>query len=247
VTGHPCGERLLLPEALSGRLEPADEKRVMAHVQTCATCQDAAADIEVSLISLAVLKDEEAVPLHTAQGTFAPTMPMVGGPWPTGVAEAGAARPAEPAPPARSWGQRLPLTLAAAASAVVFAAGGILVGHNLLPPRNSEHYGPAVALAPPAGASDRAARGSVAVLAEDTALAVRLNAEALPATGWYECVWVSNGQTRSAGSFRTSADGAVKNVELRVAQPQNATGWELQVIHHQGNASDVVLEGSRQG
>ena len=30
----------------------------MAHLQTCAACQDAAADIEVSLISLAVLADE---------------------------------------------------------------------------------------------------------------------------------------------------------------------------------------------
>jgi hypothetical protein len=241
VSGHPCAERLLLPEALSGRLQPADEKRVMAHVQTCAACQDAAADIEVSLISLAVLKDEQAVPLHATEGALEPSTPTVVGPWPPGV------RHPEVAPAARSWGQRLPLTLAAAASAVVLAAGGILVGHNVLPPRHNEHYGPTVALAPPAGARDGAARGSVAVFAEDTALAVRLNAQALPSTGWYECVWVSNGQSRSAGSFRTSADGVVKNVELRVAQPQDATGWDLQVIHHQGDASEVVLEGGRPG
>ena len=68
MSAHPCPERLLLPEALSGRLEPAEEKRVMAHVQTCATCQDAAADIEVSLISIAVLRDEAAVPLRGAEG-----------------------------------------------------------------------------------------------------------------------------------------------------------------------------------
>jgi hypothetical protein len=242
VSGHPCPERLLLPEALTGRLDPAEEKRVMAHLQTCATCQDAAADIEVSLISLAVLKDETAVPLRGADSPFEPSAPAMARPWPPDVRQLDSAPTAS-----RPWHRHLPVALAAAAAAIVFAAGGILVGHNLLPPRNTEHYGPPIALAPPAGASDRAARGTVAVATEGSALAVRLNASALPSSGWYECVWVSEGQSRSAGSFRASDDGAVQNVELRVAQPQDSTGWDLQVVHHQGNASEVVLEGSRPG
>ena len=45
MSGHPCLERLLMPEALSGRLEPAEEKRVMAHLETCPACQEVAADI----------------------------------------------------------------------------------------------------------------------------------------------------------------------------------------------------------
>lgn len=240
MSGHPCPERLLLPEALSGRLEPSEEKRVMAHLQTCATCQDAAADIEVSLISLAVLKDEEAVPLRGAGSVAETTGPVLTGSWPPGVRAGSSAR----ATAARPWHQRLPVTLAAAASAVVIAAGGILVGHNVLPPRENNHYGAPIALAPPAGSSDQSARGTAAVAVEGNALAVRLNASALPATGWYECVWVSGGQTRSAGSFRASGSGAVKNVELRVAQPQGSTGWDLQVVHHQGTTSEVVLEGT---
>jgi hypothetical protein len=242
MNGHPCPERLLLPETLSGRLEPAEEKRVMAHLQACTTCQDAAADIEVALISLAVLKDEASVSLRGAEPAFEPSAPGPAAPWPTDV------RQREPASvTARSWHQRMPMALAAAAVAIVIAGGGILVGHNVLPPRETDHYGAPVALAPPAGSSDRAARGTVAVAAEGTALSVRLNASSLPSSGWYECVWVSDGQTRSAGSFRASDNGAVENVELRVAQPQGSTGWDLQVIHHQGNASEVVLEGSTNG
>jgi hypothetical protein len=220
VSGHPCPERLLLPEALTGRLDPAEEKRVMAHLQTCATCQDAAADIEISLISLALLKDEPAVPL--------------GGPAPA---------------PARAsvvpLRRRLPSILTAAAAAVVFAAAGLFVGHNLLPPRDRPDFGPAVALSPPPGSVDTGARGTVAVASEGNALAVRLDATSLPSTGWYECVWVAGGQSRSAGSFRAT-NGVVKNVQLRVAQPQDNTGWDLQLVHHQGDTSEVVLEGDVQ-
>lgn len=249
MNGHPCHERLLLPEALSGRLDPADEKRVMGHLQTCATCQDAAADIEVSLISLAVLKDEAAVPLRAASPLDSATAPALAGPWPP---DAHRSEPTTfpgglPAPAVvRPWRHRLPVALAAAAAAIVIAAGGILVGHNLLPARDGEHYGPAVALAPPAGASDVTARGTVAVASDGGTLSVRLNASALPASGWYECVWVSNGQSRSAGSFRASDSGVVKNVELRVAEPQYSTGWDIQLVHHDGTASEVVLEGSKQ-
>jgi Putative zinc-finger len=249
VNGRPCPERLLLPEALSGRLEPADEKRVMAHLQTCVTCQDAAADIEISLISLAVLKDEAAVPLRGAESPLDGSRPAPAGPWPHDVhrPEPAAIPDGPPAPVAvRPWRHRLPVALAAAAAAIVIAAGGILVGHGVLPPRGGEHYGSPVALAPPIGASDPAARGTVAVARDDGTLSVRLNAIALPSSGWYECVWVSNGESRSAGSFRARGDGVVKNVELRVAQPQDATGWDLQLVHHQGTASEIVLEGSKQ-
>jgi len=217
VSGHPCPERLLLPEALSGRLEPSEEKRVMAHLQTCSTCQDVAADIEVALISLAVLRDEQAVPLAPASA------------------------PA-PGPVVLTQRRRLPAYAAAAAAAVVFAAGGLFVGHNVLPPRDRPDFGPAVALAPPPGATDTGARGTVAVASEGNALAVRLDATSLPTTGWYECVWVAGGQSRSAGSFR-AANGVVKNVQLRVAQPQDSAGWDLQLVHHQGDTSEVVLEG----
>jgi len=54
-----------------------------------------------------------------------------------------------------------------------------------------------VALSPPAGALDTGARGTVAVASEGNALAVRLDATSLPTTGWYECVWVAGGQSRS--------------------------------------------------
>lgn len=258
MSGHPCPERLLLPEALSGRLEPSEEKRVMAHLQTCASCQDVAADIEVSLISLAVLRDEHAVPLRASGvaddggdelserlGSSGLTTA-----WPpAALAPAPAPDPAPaptpgpaPGPAVLPLRRRLPTYVAAAAAAVVIAAGGLFVGHNLLPPRDRPDFGPAVALSPPAGAIDTGARGTVAVASEGNALAVRLDATSLPTTGWYECLWVAGGQSRSAGSFR-AANGVVKNVQLRVAQPQDSAGWDLQLVHHQGDTSEVVLEG----
>ena len=230
MSGRPCPERLLLPEALSGRLDPADEKRVMAHLQTCPACQDAAADIEISLISLAVLRDEEAVPLR-APGALPAAAPQAG----PGSGSRGVA--------AVRWRRRLPTVLVAAASALLIAGAGVLVGHGVLPPRDRTHYGAAIALRPPPGATNPAIRGTVAVASEGSALTVRLNATALPTTGWYECVWVAAGQTRSAGSFRAAA-GVANNVELRVAQPQNTDGWDLEVVHHVGDVSEVVLEGS---
>jgi hypothetical protein len=223
--GHPCVERLMLPEALSGRLSPAEEKRVMAHVETCAICQEAAADIEVSLISLAVLRDEQEHPFAAGAAVAAPV---------------GATAPVVPLASARS---RWPVRLMAAAAAIVLLAGGAVVGRQLLPPRDGEHYGAPIALTPPATAKDQAARGTVAVASLGSALAVKLNASSLPQAGWYECVWVAEGQTRSAGSFRASG-GTAKDVELRVAQPQDSHTWELQVIAHSGAASEVVLEGS---
>lgn len=264
MSGHPCAERLLLPEALSGRLDPSEEKRVMAHLQTCSTCQDVAADIEVSLISLAVLRDEHPVPLRVprlaagdpdqpgepdgpdeSRGRAASSAGLTG-PWPRApLAPASALDPASgpaPGPVVLPQRRRLPTYAAAAAAAVVFAAGGLFVGHDLLPPRDRPDFGPAVALSPPPGASDTGARGTVAVASESDALAVRLDVTSLPTSGWYECVWVAGGQSRSAGSFR-AVNGVAKNVQLRVAQPQDSTGWDLQVVHHQGDTSDVVLEG----
>ncbi|MFL6100963.1 MAG: zf-HC2 domain-containing protein [Actinomycetales bacterium] len=256
MSGHPCAERLLLPEALSGRLEPSEEKRVMAHLQTCSTCQDVAADIEVSLISLAVLRDEHPVPLRVPglaaddadeadeSGGRAASSAGLTGPWPRApLAPAPAPAPgAAPGPVVLPQRRRLPAYAAAAAAAVVFAAGGLFVGHDLLPPRDRPDFGPAVALSPPPGATDTGARGTVAVASESDALAVRLDVTSLPTTGWYECVWVAGGQSRSAGSFR-AVNGVAKDVQLRVAQPQDSTGWDLQVVHHQGDTSDVVLEG----
>lgn len=226
MTGRPCPERLLLPEALSGRLNPNEEKRVMTHLQTCPTCQDAAADIEVSLISLAVLRDEAAERLP------APARVAATDSSPSGAAEGTVG-------PLRG---RLPALAMAAAAALAFAAAGLVVGHNLLPPRDRPDFGPAVALSPPAGTVDTGARGTVAVATQQDGLAVRLDATSLPTAGWYECVWVAGGQTRSAGSFRAT-NGVVKDVELRVAQPQDSLGWDLQLVHHQGDTSEVVLEG----
>jgi hypothetical protein len=262
VSGHLCPERLLLPEALSGRLEPSEEKRVMAHLQTCASCQDVAADIEISLISLAVLRDEHAVPLRgsevadddagaepperlgapTGLTTAWPPAALAQAPGPAATPAPGPAPAPAPEPVLVPLRRRLPTYVAAAAAAVVIAAGGLFVGHNLLPPRDRPDFGPAVALSPPAGAIDTGARGTVAVASEGNALAVRLDATSLPTTGWYECVWVAGGQSRSAGSFR-AANGVVKNVQLRVAQPQDSAGWDLQLVHHQGDTSEVVLEG----
>jgi Putative zinc-finger len=243
VSGHPCPERLLLPEALSGRLDPAEEKRVMAHLQTCPTCQDAAADIEISLISLAVLRDEDALLLRpNGAGPESSPDPELSTPSAVPLTTPAPSRESGGDGAEPPWRRRLPAIAAAAAAAVVFAAAGLFVGHSLLPPTDRPDFGPAVALAPPPGAADAAARGTVAVASEGNALAVRLNASALPKTGWYECVWVADGQSRSAGSFR-AADGVVKNVELRVAQPQDATGWDLQLIHHEGDVSEIVLEG----
>jgi hypothetical protein len=252
--GHPCVERLMLPEALSGRLSPAEEKRVMAHVETCAICQEAAAEIEVSLISLAVLRDELEHPLaaavaaasagttNNAPGTATRTSTVA----PTGrAAEVPVPAGAVPAPviPLASARSRWPVRLMAAAAAIVLLAGGAVAGRQLLPPRDGEHYGAPIALSPPPTAKDQAARGTVAVASLGSALAVKLNASSLPQAGWYECVWVAEGQTRSAGSFRASG-GVAKDVELRVAQPQDSHTWDLQVIAHSGTASEVVLEGS---
>jgi hypothetical protein len=131
----------------------------------------------------------------------------------------------------------------AAAAAIVLLAGGAVIGREVLPPRSGEHYGAPIALTPPATARDQAARGTVEVASLGSALAVKLNASSLPQAGWYECVWVAEGQTRSAGSFRATG-GTVKDVELRVAQPQDSHTWDLQVIAHSGAASEVVLEGS---
>jgi anti-sigma factor RsiW len=232
VSGHTCPERLLLPEALSGRLEPAEEKRVMAHLPTCAACEDAAADIEIALVSLAVLRDadEQFLPELVPSGPLRSVEPA--------TAETTASAPV----PLRS---RRPVRrgLLVAAAAVALVGGGVAAGHALLPPRDSVHYGPALAISPPAGAADLAASGTVAVGVEDNALAVRLKAHSLPATGWYECVWVAGGQSRSAGSFRAAGDGTV-NVELKVAPAATPGGWDLQVIRHVGSSSQVVLEGS---
>lgn len=239
MSGHPCPERLLLPEALSGRLDPTEEKRVMAHLQTCATCQDVAAELEVSLISLAVLRDEEAVPLRTAwpPAAVAGAAPLDGSPadsTPTGATPVHAG--------GRARRRRLPAYLSVAAAAALFAAGGVFVGHSFLPPRDQPDFGPAVALSPPDGTADSGARGTVAVATQGDGLAVRLDATSLPKAGWYECVWVAGGQSRSAGSFRAT-NGVVKDIRLRVAQPQDSSGWDLQLVHHQGSTSEVVLEG----
>ena len=268
MSGHPCLERLLMPEALSGRLEPAEEKRVMAHLETCPACQEVAADIEISLISLALLKDEttemvdlrDTAPVHLVPPTpgqpaqpaqlAAPAAPAAAdvltapdaGPSPVpalAIADGELARSVRPLRRLRG-----PVRLlAVAASAAVLLGGGVLIGREVLPPRDALHYGPAVALTPPASAVNQAARGTVAVAEEGTAIAVRLNATSLPSVGWYECVWVAQGQSRSAGSFRVT-NGTAKNVDLRVAQPQDSLDWDLQIVQHQGTASQVVLEGS---
>ncbi|MDP9219384.1 MAG: zf-HC2 domain-containing protein [Actinomycetota bacterium] len=263
MSGHPCLERLLMPEALSGRLEPAEEKRVMAHLETCPACQEVAADIEISLISLALLKEEttetvdlrDTAPLHhlvppaPAQlAVLAPlTAPDAGAPSPVPaltIADGELARSVRPV--RRLLGPvRGPVRLlaVAASAAVLLLGGGVLIGREVLPPRDALHYGPAVALTPPASAVNQTARGTVAVAEEGTAIAVRLNATSLPSVGWYECVWVAQGQSRSAGSFRVT-NGTAKNVDLRVAQPQDSLDWDLQIVQHQGTTSQVVLEGS---
>jgi hypothetical protein len=226
MSGRPCPERLLLPEALSAQLPPAEEKRVMAHLETCAACQEAAADIEVALVSLALLRvnrDEDAAdPAGPTPATLRPSSPV--------------------APPRPRVAHRLVRPLLVAAAALVLVAGGAVVGHQVLPPRDTVHYGPSLALAPPPGAADTAARGSVAVATDRTSLAVKLKASALPAAGWYECVWIAGGQTRSAGSFHATR-GAV-DVDLRVAAPKATGGWDLQVLAHDPSGTHVVLEGS---
>jgi anti-sigma factor RsiW len=236
MSSHPCPERLLLPEALSGRLDPAEEKRVMAHLQTCPACQEAAADIEVALISLATLRvarDETLPDSLAARASAGPVATLT-------PATVSTEQPAEVV----ELRQRHPVRrgLIAVAASIVLLTAGAAAGRELLPPRDTAHYGPAVALAPPPGAADAAARGSVKVATDGNALAVRLTATSLPAAGWYECVWNSEGQTRSAGSFRATA-GSV-DVELRVAPPKTPGGWVLQVLAHNGSTSQVVLEGS---
>jgi anti-sigma factor RsiW len=246
-----------MPEALSGRLEPAEEKRVMAHLETCPACQEVAADIEISLISLALLKDEttetvdlrDTAPVHLVPPTpaqlavlAAPTAPDAGAPSQVPALTLADDELTPSVRPVRRLRGPVRL-LAVAASAAVLLGGGVLIGREVLPPRDALHYGPAVALTPPVGANNQAARGTVAVAEEGTAIAVRLNATSLPSVGWYECVWVAQGQSRSAGSFRVT-NGTAKNVDLRVAQPQDSLDWDLQIVQHQGTASQVVLEGS---
>jgi hypothetical protein len=252
VSGHPCAERLLLPEALSGRLEPAEERRVMAHLETCPACQDAAADIEIALIALATLRvarDEAtdsdgtpADPIRVVDVRDTISAPDLAASTPSHASSAPISEVPVLAEHAERRRQRRTQLLAAAA-AVVLLAGGAFIGRQLLPPRDTHSYGPPVALAPPAAATSdaRAARGSVAVAKQGDALAVKLKATSLPAAGWYECVWISAGQTRSAGSFRATK-GAV-DVDLLVASPVGGTAWDLQVIEHQGTTSRVVLEG----
>jgi hypothetical protein len=226
----------MLPEALSGRLSPAEEKRVMAHAETCPICQEAAVEIEISLISLAVLRDELEHPSAVAAPDSETREISAQTSAPAGSGSA-------PVAVLASARNRWPVRLMAAAAAVVLLAGGAFIGRQLLPPRDGEHYGAPIALSPPATAKDQAARGTVAIASLGSALAVKLNATSLPKAGWYECVWVAEGQTRSAGSFRVT-DGTAKDIELRVAQPQDSHTWDLQVIAHSGEASEVVLEGS---
>jgi hypothetical protein len=252
VSEHPCPERLLLPEALSGRLDPAEETRVIAHLQTCPTCQEAAADIEVALISLATLRvaRDETLPGSLAAATAAApaatmtpaTTPAIA--TPTTTTTTPATTPAQQVAEVVELRQRRPVrrALIAVAASIVLLTAGAAAGRELLPPRDTAHYGPPVALAPPPGAGNAAAKGSVKIATEGDALAVRLTASSLPAAGWYECVWSSGGQTRSAGSFRATA-GSV-DVELRVAPPKDPGAWELQVLAHNGTSSQVVLEGS---
>jgi anti-sigma factor RsiW len=252
VSGHSCLERLLMPEALSGRLEPAEEKRVMAHLETCPACQDVAADIEIALISLAVLKDEQQPVLDLRDGA-APSdvdpllLAQLGQPAAAPAANATASEtdPSETAAVVPLARRRTPAPvrwLAIAASGAILLGGGLLVGRQVLPPRDTVSYGPPVALAPPSTASAQAARGTASIGREGAALAVKLNASSLPSVGWYECLWVAGGETRSAGSFRVT-NGVVKDVELMVAQPQDAQGWDLQIVQHQGTTARVVLEG----
>lgn len=241
MSGVSCGERLLLPEALSGRLEPAEEKRVMAHLEHCEACQEAAAEIEVSLISLAVLRDEREHPTVRAPATTTATATETVSQSIFGASP----EPVEaPAPQVVALHRgRTPLRLLSAAAAVLLLVGGIAIGRIFAPGQDSVDFGPTMALTPPAGAVDQAPRGSVAVGTEGASLAVRLSASSLPTSGWYECVWVAAGQSRSAGSFR-AASGVVKNIRLRVAPPQDSQTWDLQLVHHQGTASEVVLEGA---
>ncbi len=247
MNGRPCPERLLLPEALSAQLAPAEEKRVMAHLETCPACQDAAAEIEIALVSLAVLRadgdDGGAARLTPAPGVR-PVVRPVREPELVAAAAAAAAAPSDGEAQVRPLRRpsRFLRPLLVAAAALVLVGGGAAVGHQVLPPRDTVHYGPALALAPPPGAPDTAARGTVAVATESSSLAVKLKATALPAAGWYECVWIAGGETRSAGSFHATR-GAV-DVDLRVAAPRTTGGWDLQVLAHDASGTHVVLEGN---
>ena len=195
----------------------------------------------MSLISLAVLRDERDHPTARATATATATAAET-------VSESifGASPdPVEPPAPqvAALRRGRTPLRLLSAAAAVLLLVAGIAIGRALAPAQDSVDFGPALALTPPADAVDQAPRGSVAVGTEGASLAVRLSATSLPTSGWYECVWVATGQSRSAGSFR-AANGVVKDIRLRVAPPQDSQTWDLQLVHHQGTASEVVLEGA---
>lgn len=229
-----CQERMLLPEALSGVLDPDRERQVMDHLSQCPACQSAADDIEVALVSLALLRAEQAEPLASPAG--------VGPATPSRVSAA-----ATPAAPAGELSvrrhHRAPLLwLAGAAAAILLLVAGIGIGHQLLPPRDTVAYGPALALTPPSGAADAAAAGTVAVARDNGAVDVHLKASGLPGHAWFECLWTAGGQSRSAGSF-LAKDGAA-DVDLKVVPPSASRSWTLQVVAHSQSGSQVVLQGT---
>jgi hypothetical protein len=241
-----CQERMLLPEALSGVLDPDRERQVMDHLARCPACQTAADDIEVALVSLALLRAEQAEPL-SAPAAVTTTTSTTTSTYPTASSDWSAGPPPAPADElAVRRGRRTPLVwLAGAAAAILLLVAGIGVGHQLLPPRDTVAYGPALALRPPSGAADAGATGTVAVANDKGTIDVHLKASGLPSQAWFECLWTVGGQSRSAGSFL--AKNGTADVDLKVVPPAASHTWDLQVVAHSPSGSQVVLEGATTG
>jgi len=115
-------------------------------------------------------------------------------------------------------------------------AAAFLIGLVVATPREPA-YGTPVALHAVAPAT---AQGTVAVRHVSHGVEVRLVVSNLPGGKgtWYECVWWSGGEARSAGSF-TSPGAGSHTIDLTTAADLHA-GWRLAILEHANGASNGV-------
>jgi anti-sigma factor RsiW len=213
-----------------GGLTVAEQQAVERHLAECAACRAELAELD----PVPVLLDLAAEPASATDLTDASTGPV---PAPAASTAAAPRRDTGDAPRDELAGRRSRRRrFGALAAAVAGVAAAFLIGFVVATPSETT-YGTAHALHPVASAS---ASGTVAVRKVSHGVEVRLVVKDLPAGKgtWYECVWWSGGDARSAGSF-TSPGAGSHTIDLTTAADLHS-GWRLAILEHADGAAKGV-------
>jgi hypothetical protein len=217
-----CPESELLPEYLTQRLSHADAARLEDHLAGCATCQRLADELEIGLAAMAIARDE--VEREQAAAGSRP--------------DAGPAQPPAASAARRRRSRWIPIVAAACAALVIGTGVGIAFERLTAGPETVAEF-------TLASASDTdAASGTATLAVVSGGLQVGLDLAGLPTDAeFFECLWHTDGGTRSAGTFGAT-DGLAK-VNLVVAPFAGPPKWTLDIVAHiPGEEPRVVLTAS---